>query len=105
MKSFHSLLAVALLFTPVAAIAQNTSANPPGGAVENPSATPQSSQSGTHPDGMGSTGWTGPHRGQTEKSKGEDGEDRAQAANQPLTATGEDLKGPPTQFAPSKTPE
>jgi len=105
MKLVYSLLAAALLVAPGTAIAQNAPAETSGSAAENPSAIPQSSHTGTTPEGMGSTGWSGPHRGQTEKDKSHDAGDRAAATSQPYMATGEDLKGPPTQFAPAKTPE
>ena len=75
---------------------------------------------GDSPQNKGSTGWTGAHpeTGGATASKGEPGKpkdattgqsvevhDEAAAKSQPLMATGEDLKGPPTRFAPSKTPE
>lgn len=58
----------------------------------------QSSTQGTSPDNMGSTGWTGPH-------KGEKTGDGKRTEGQPLMATGRDLKGPPKRFSPSETPE
>ena len=75
---------------------------------------------GTDPQNKGSTGWTGAHPevGGVTQDKGKPGNpkaettgqavqvhDQAEAKDQPLMATGEDLKGPPAQFAPSKTPE
>ena len=68
---------------------------------------------GTEPQNKGSTGWTGGHPDiggstnapqQTTGQESSDADAKA-AAGQPLTATGEDLKGPPKRFAPSKTPE
>jgi hypothetical protein len=60
----------------------------------------------------GSTGWSGGAKdqpGQQQQGNSTTGQavvhDDDKAKDQPLTATGEDLKGPPTQFAPSKTPE
>jgi len=66
----------------------------------------------------GSTGWSGGSKDQPSQSaKGSPGNpatttgqkvevhDKAEAGSQPLMATGEDLKGPAKQFAPSKTPE
>ena len=79
-----------------------------------------SGASGDEPQNKGSTGWTGAHpeTGGATSDKGTQGNpkdattgqavqvhDDALAKTQPLTATGEDLKGPPKQFAPSKTPE
>ncbi len=68
--------------------------------------------SGTAPEHKGNTGWTGGSQDQpSQKKPGEttgqkvEVHDEAKAKDQPLTATGEDLKGPPTRFAPSKTPE
>jgi hypothetical protein len=77
------------------AFAQSTPDHTKGG----PSAPMQEkATTGTAPKDMGSTGWTGPHKG--ERTGTEDG-----AATQPLTATGVDLKGAPRRFAPSETPE
>ena len=66
----------------------------------------------------GSTGWSGGAKDQPSQSaKGTQGtpvsttgqkveaHDASEAKTQPEMATGEDLKGPPQQFAPSKTPE
>jgi hypothetical protein len=57
----------------------------------------------------GSTGWSGGSKDQPSQSTttGQKVEvhDDAAAKTQPEVATGEDLKGPPQQFAPSKTPE
>jgi hypothetical protein len=74
--------------------------------------------SGTAPEDKGNTGWTGGSRDQPSQS-GQSSDvkpsettgvktevhDEALAKDQPFEATGQDLKGPPTQFAPSKTPE
>ncbi len=92
--------------------------------------TPQkqdSHSSGTAPEGMGSTGWTGgtggSHIGTSNEANGTaDGPkqptDSTQTTGQggnsqaatpgPLgleVVTGEDLKGPPTRFPTNKTPE
>jgi hypothetical protein len=55
--------------------------------------------SGTAPEGRGSTGWTGGNRGQTGTGNPE------AAKGQPFMASGVDLKGPPQQFPPGQTPE
>jgi hypothetical protein len=102
------LIAAAMMVSATASFAQNNT--PPANAVENPAATPQhNSGSGTAPENMGTTGWTGGSRGQTHDSAtatgqggGQDGE---AAKDQPVMATGEDLKGPPEQFPANKTPE
>jgi hypothetical protein len=103
------LIAVTVLVSATVSFAQNNT--PPANAVENPATTPQhSSGSGTAPENMGATGWTGGSRGQTHDSatttgQGNSAQDTAAAKDQPVMATGEDLKGPPTQFPPNKTPE
>ena len=80
--------------------------------------------SDTTPEQKGSTGWTGGAKDQPSQPGGNKSAAPADAAkpaattgqkveihdadkakDQPTMATGEDLKGPPTQFAPSKTPE
>jgi hypothetical protein len=64
----------------------------------------------------GSTGWGGGSKDQPTQSSGSAGNpmtngkpvevhDQAEAKNQAPLATGEDLKGPAVQLAPSKTPE
>ena len=55
--------------------------------------------SGTAPEGRGSTGWTGGNRGPTGTGNPE------AAKGQPFMASGVDLKGPPQQFPPGQTPE
>jgi hypothetical protein len=103
------LIAAAMVLSATSSFAQNNT--PPANAVENPSNTPQhSSGSGTAPENMGATGWTGGSRGQTQDSatttgQGNAAQDAAAAKDQPAMATGEDLKGPPKQFPPNKTPE
>jgi hypothetical protein len=103
------LIAAAMMASASGSFAQNNT--PPANAVENPSNTPQhSSGSGTAPENMGATGWTGGSRGQTKDSatttgQGSGAQDAEAAKDQPVMATGEDLKGPPTQFPPGKTPE
>jgi hypothetical protein len=103
------LIAAAMMVSATVSFAQNNT--PPANAVENPSNTPQhSSGSGTAPENMGTTGWTGGSRGQTQDSatttgQGSGAQDTEAAKDQPVMATGEDLKGPPAQFPPNKTPE
>jgi hypothetical protein len=103
------LIAAILTVSATVSFAQNTTA--PANSVENPATTPQhGSSSGTAPENMGATGWTGGSRGQTHDSATTTGQsnpaqDAAAAKDQPVMATGEDLKGPPTQFPPNKTPE
>jgi hypothetical protein len=103
------VIAAALMVSATISFAQNST--PPANAVENPSNTTQhNSGSGTAPENMGATGWTGGSRGQTRDSatttgQGGGAQDAETAKDQPAMATGEDLKGPPTQFPPNKTPE
>jgi hypothetical protein len=106
------LIAAAMMASATVSFAQNNT--PPANAVENPATTPQhNSGTGTAPENMGATGWTGGSRGQTHDSAtttgqgnaAQDAKDAAAAKDQPAMATGEDLKGPPTQFPPNKTPE
>jgi hypothetical protein len=68
--------------------------------------------SGTAPENKGNTGWTGgaadqPSQNKPGETTGQKVEihDEAKAKDATPTASGEDLKGPPQQFAPSKTPE
>jgi hypothetical protein len=102
------LIAAAMMVSAATSFAQNNT--PPANAVENPSNTPQhSSGSGTAPENMGATGWTGGSRGQTHDSattgQGSDARDAEAAKDQPAEASGRDLKGPPQQFPANKTPE
>ncbi len=97
------LVTVAILASSLAASAQNAA----GG-------------DGTSPQNRGSTGWTGAHpetggatldqspnkpKGDATTGQSPTVHDESEAKDQPEVATGEDLKGPPRQFAPSKTPE
>lgn len=106
------LIAATMMVAATASFAQNNT--PPANAVENPSNTTQhNSGSGTAPENMGATGWTGGSRGQTHNSAtttgqgnaAQDAKDAAATKDQPAMATGEDLKGPPKRFPPNKTPE
>jgi hypothetical protein len=62
---------------------------------------PSANTTGTSPDNRGSTGWTGGSR----DTKQDGAPDSDGAAQQPLTATGLDLNGPPRRFPANKTPE
>jgi len=98
-----------------AVYAQQTQPNAQTQPSESKDHTPQNgSAEGTKPENMGSTGWTGGTGGShigtsnsaTSGSSGADSGINTEAAKgQPLTATGEDLKGPAVRFAPNKTPE
>jgi len=78
------------------------------------------SGSGTAPEHKGNTGWTGGSRDQPSQNgpdagsqstaigttgQGSRNSDPEAAANQPLMATGVDLKGPPRRFPANQTPE
>jgi hypothetical protein len=106
------LIAAAMMASATVSFAQNNPA--PANAAEDSSHTPQhNSGSGTAPENMGATGWTGGSRGQTHDSATTTGQgsaadaakDAEAAKDQPAMASGEDLKGPPEKFAPNKTPE
>jgi hypothetical protein len=105
------LIAAAMMVSASVSFAQNNAA--PANAAEDSSNTPQhSSGSGTAPENMGSTAWTGGSRGQThdsattgQTSAAEAAKDAEAAKGQPMEASGEDLKGPPQQFPANKTPE
>lgn len=103
------LIAATIMVSATVSFAQNNT--PPANSVENPAATPQhSSGTGTAPENMGATGWNGGSRGQTKDpatttGQGTGAQDAEAAKDQPAVATGEDLKGPPKQFPPNKTPE
>lgn len=71
-----------------------------------PSPENSGSHSGTTPENRGSTGWTGHQRETTTTgSATSTDQNSAAAADQPLTATGKDLNGPPARFPANKTPE
>jgi hypothetical protein len=106
------LIGAAMMVSATISFAQNNT--PPANSVENPATTPQhGSSAGTAPENMGATGWTGGSRGQTHDSAtttgqgnaAQDAKDAAAAKDQPVEASGQDLKGPSQQFAPNKTPE
>jgi len=102
------VIAAAMMVSATISFAQNNT--PPANAVENPSNTTQhNSGSGTAPENMGATGWTGGSRGQTHDSattgQTSSAQDAEAAKDQPVEASGQDLKGPPQQFPPNKTPE
>ena len=64
------------------------------------------SQAQNGPAEKGSTGWSGGSKDQPSQSGTyPEVHDEDQARNQPPLATGKDLKGPPIQLPPSKTPE
>ena len=92
-----SLAGAMLGFLAAPSLAQN-SQNPQ--MIEKPVSL-QNSGTGTAPEGMGSTGWTGGNRGQTDPGK----VDPESASQQPFMATGQDLNGPPKQFPAGQTPE
>ena len=103
------LIAAALMVSVTVSFAQNNPA--PANAAEDSSHTPQhNSSSGTAPENMGATAWTGGSRGQTKDSatttkQTTPAQDAEAAKDQPEMASGEDLKGPPEKFPPYKTPE
>lgn len=107
MKNFGlmSLIAATMMVSATHSSAQNS--NPPASTLEQPTAAPHSSGSGTAPEGKGSTGWTGGARDQNSQTTGQgtSAQEAEAAKDQPSMATGEDLKGPPKKFPPNQTPE
>ena len=96
--SLMSLAVAMLAFLAAPSFAENNT-NPQ--MIEKPVALPQPGATGTAPDGMGSTGWTGGNRGQADPGK----PNPESASQQPFMATGQDLQGPPMQFPAQQTPE
>ncbi|WP_342363903.1 hypothetical protein [Terrarubrum flagellatum] len=60
---------------------------------------------GTKPDNRGSTGWGGGAKEPDKTGSISPSTNKSDAADQPPLASGVDLKGPPQQFPPTKTPE
>ena len=100
-----------VLFALIAVALSWTASSARLSAGENADKTQAGNNSGTAPEHLGSSGWTGGSRGQTKdgattgQNVGPSRDDPEAAKNQPSMATGEDLKGPPTQFPANKTPE
>lgn len=73
--------------------------------------TQQNSNSGTRPENMGKSGWTGGRQDTTPSSEttGTGGAPEAHTPgninNDSVYSTGTDLKGPPAKFPAPKTPE
>jgi len=83
------------------ALAQNASPQ-----MQDRPASLQGGTSGTSQDGgMGATGWSGPHRGQTSPGHPDGPEPADSPDKQPPVGTGADLKGPPQAFPSNKAPE
>ena len=95
----------------VATVSSFAQANPP--VPEHPSnTTQQNSNSGTKPENMGKSGWTGGRQDTTPQSEttgsgphAAERETPGNVNNDSSYATGADLKGPPTQFPATQTPE
>jgi hypothetical protein len=98
-----------LLIVAIAPALAQEHPQPPSAPAEQPAKPPDHDSSGTSPDGMGSTGWTGGSRGQSKPEVGSrgltGGKAHEDAADQTLMATGVDLNGPPTRFPAWETPE
>lgn len=95
-----SLLAVLSLWCAPAATFAQENPTPPAN-------TPDHSE-GTKPHNRGSTGWGGGARepeGKQATGSISSAPKPGEAAGQPPMASGVDLKGPPQQFPPNKTPE
>jgi len=98
MRPLHIALLFAMLTLGAPALAQE---NAP--MVQKPSALQQNSNSGTAPEGQGSTGWTGGAGGSFIGTQHQGSP--SSPTDQPPVASGLDLKGPPVPTAPGKTPE
>ena len=97
-----SLAAMLALSAPPLALAQNAAPQ----MQEKPAAMPQGGSSGASQDGgMGATGWSGPHRGQTSPGHPEGPDPADSPDKQPPVATGQDLNGAPKAFPSNKAPE
>lgn len=102
------VIAALLIVSSNYSFAQNNT--PPANTVKNPSnTTRQGTGTGTAPENIGTTGWTGGSQGQTKDSattgQSNAARDAEAARDQPAMATGQDLKGPPVRFPANKTPE
>jgi hypothetical protein len=93
--------AAMLAFAMTPSLAQNDPNQAGGSHVTAPG---NAGGSDVSPDDKGATGWNGGTRGPT-SPKTDDAADAALAADQPLMATGLDLRGPPVRHPPSQTPE
>jgi large exoprotein involved in heme utilization and adhesion len=71
--------------------------------VQKPSSLQQNGNSGTAPEGQGSTGWTGGTGGSFIGTQQQGSP--SSPNDQPPVASGVDLKGPPVQEGNGKTPE
>jgi hypothetical protein len=92
------------LLAPSLASAQN--AAPPGMQDKPTSLQQGGGNSGASQDGgMGATGWSGPHRGQTSPGGPEGADPSPSSDKQPPVATGADLKGAPEAFPSNRAPE
>jgi hypothetical protein len=103
-RNWAALLAAGLLFAATGISAAQTPDQP---AAERPEhITKQNSDSGTRPENMGASGWTGGRKDTSPHPNAETtGSNPGNINEDSEYATGEDLKGPPAQFAPARTPE
>jgi len=97
MKPLHMLVVLSVLGAS-AALAQE---NAP--MVQKPSSLEQNGTKGTAPEGQGSTGWAGGTGGSFIGTQHQGSP--SSPNDQPAVASGVDLKGPPVQNVPGKTPE
>ncbi len=100
MKPLGIILTAAALALSAPAFAQNTD-NPP--LQERPAALQNGDAHG--PETMGTTGWSGPHRGATSHPTAAGPTQSDSLDKQPPVATGEDLEGPAKAFPSNKAPE
>src|SRR5262249_3451475 len=98
MRPLRLILLAATLGLGPSALAQEN-----GPVGHTPSWLQQNGNSGTAPEGQGSTGWTGGTGGSFIGTQHQGSP--SSPNDQPPVASGSDLKGPPVQNAPGKVPE
>jgi hypothetical protein len=103
MKTLGIALTVSALTLAPPAFAQTS--NNPQPMQESPASLSQQNNSTQGPEQMGTTGWSGPHRGPTSDSTAAAPTPSDSQDKQPAVATGADLNGPAKAFPSNKAPE
>jgi hypothetical protein len=102
MKTIGIALTVAAIALSAPSFAQN---NDSSQMQERPASLAQPNGPNAGPEQMGTTGWSGPHRGPTSDSTAAAPTPSDSPDTQPPVATGADLGGPAKAFPSNKTPE
>lgn len=109
MKLLIPAILTLTLGLPAGALAQQPSpqtSQAPGDASASQHSDQQPNAKGAKPEGMGASGWSGPHRGETTGSAPTTPYVPSPSKDtQPPVVTGEDLQGQPKAFPSNKTPE